>query len=155
MRCGFRWALWRLKLTGSLGSDSSNHSNDDQTPENGQSDPATGARVHSCTLAGAVVHSDTLHSVSPTPADELEALTRRPVDADGVNAVALGTIGWTVALVVLLVFFRDSLAAADASWWIWVCAVGAALGVVGLIYVTRRREAYRRHASQHGEESES
>lgn len=93
--------------------------------------------------------------MSPTPDEQLEALARRPVDADGVNAVALGTIAWTIALVVLLLFFRDSLAAADASWWIWVCAVGAGLGTVGLIYVTRRREAYRRHALMHGEESET
>lgn len=90
------------------------------------------------------------------PHDEIEALTKRPVDADGVNAVALGTIAWTVALVVLLLFFRQPLADADASWWIWVCAVGAVLGVMGLVYVTRRRDAYRRHEFAHrGEESGS
>lgn len=93
--------------------------------------------------------------MSTNPQEQLEALTKRPVDADGVNAVALGTVAWIIALVVLLLFFRDSLAAADASWWIWVCAVGAGLGVVGLLYVTRRREAYRRHALRHAEESES
>lgn len=88
------------------------------------------------------------------PQDEIAALTERPVDADGVNAVALGTIAWTVALIVLGVFFRESLAEADASWWIWVCAVGAVLGVMGLFYVTRRREAYRRHKfARRGEES--
>ena len=88
------------------------------------------------------------------PDDESAALTKRPVDADGVNAVALGTLAWSVALVVLGVFFRQPLAEADATWWIWVCAVGAILGVFGLLYVTRRREAYRRHEfAQRGEES--
>lgn len=97
--------------------------------------------------------SDTLGNVTE-PSDEIAALTKRPVDADGVNAVALGTIAWTVALVVLGVFFREPLAEADASWWIWVCAVGAILGVLGLFYVTRRREAYRRHEfTRRGEES--
>ena len=99
------------------------------------------------------VGSDTLGNVTE-PHDDIAALTNRPVDADGVNAVALGTIAWTVALVVLGVFFREPLAQADASWWIWVCAVGAVLGVLGLFYVTRRREAYRRHVLAHrGEES--
>lgn len=88
------------------------------------------------------------------PQDEIATLTQRPVDADGVNAVALGTIAWTVALGVLLVFFREPLAEADASWWIWVCAVGVGLGLLGLLYVTRRREAYRRHEfARRGEES--
>lgn len=97
--------------------------------------------------------SDTLGNVTE-PNDDIAALTNRPVDADGVNAVALGTLGWTVALVVLGIFFREPLAQADASWWIWVCAVGAVLGVFGLLYVTRRREAYRRHGFAHrGEES--
>lgn len=99
--------------------------------------------------------SDTLGIVAE-PEDEIAALTKRPVDADGVNAVALGTIAWTIALIVLGVFFREPLAEADASWWIWVCAVGAVLGVLGLFYVTRRREAYRRHEfTSRGEESGS
>ena len=97
--------------------------------------------------------SDTLGSMTEHPTD-VEALTKRPVDADGVNAVALGTIAWTVALLVLVLFFRDDLARADASWWIWVCVVGALLGVLGLGYVTRRRDAYRRHElARRGEES--
>ena len=33
------------------------------------------------------------------------------VDADGVRAVAVGTIAWAVAAVVLWLFFRDQLAA--------------------------------------------
>jgi hypothetical protein len=83
-----------------------------------------------------------------TTDDEVEYLTTHPVDADGVSAVALGTVGWAIAFVVLVVFFRSDLAAADASWWIWVCLVGMGLGLVGLWYVTRRREVYRRHARE-------
>ncbi|GAB3485682.1 DUF2530 domain-containing protein [Nocardiopsis coralliicola] len=42
---------------------------------------------------------------------------------------ALGTAGWTAALVVLLVQ-----GTAD-RWWIWVCAVGIALGVFAYAYI--------------------
>jgi len=86
--------------------------------------------------------------------DDLDRLASRPVDADGVSAVTLGTVAWAIAFMILVVFFRDDLAAADASWWIWVCLVGMALGLVGMFYVMRRREVYRRHEAEHrGEES--
>lgn len=67
-----------------------------------------------------------------------------PLDEDGVAAVALGTVAWLVAFVVLWVFFREDLAAHDASWWLTVCLVGAGLGALGLVYTTRRRAAYRK-----------
>lgn len=68
------------------------------------------------------------------------------VDADGVNAVVAGTIAWAVAAAVLWLFFRNSLAESDSSWWLWVCVTGCALGLIGLPYVLRRRAAYRRHS---------
>lgn len=79
--------------------------------------------------------------------DPVADLTSRPVDADGVTAVVLGTICWAVAGIVLAVFFRTSLAEADASWWLWVCVVGTGLGLIGLPYVIRRRNVYRSHAA--------
>ena len=51
------------------------------------------------------------------------------------------TLGWVVALVVLL-SVRGSLPA-DVRWWIWTCVCGAAMGLFGLWYVPflkRRRE---------------
>ena len=51
------------------------------------------------------------------------------------------TIGWAVALVVLL-FVRSALPG-DARWWIWTCVTGVAMGLFGLWYVPllkRRRE---------------
>lgn len=79
---------------------------------------------------------------------EIAALSESPVDADGVSAVAVGTCLWAVAGAILWLFFRPELAAHDASWWLWVCFAGFALGLVGLPYVTRRRSAYRRHAAR-------
>lgn len=72
-----------------------------------------------------------------TPHPEVE-----PLDEDGVGAVAMGTVAWCVALVVLLLL-RDRLAESDAQWWIAVAATGAGLGLLGLLYTTRRRAAYR------------
>ncbi|MEI2715814.1 MAG: DUF2530 domain-containing protein [Candidatus Nanopelagicales bacterium] len=66
-----------------------------------------------------------------------------PLDEDGVGAVAIGTIAWVIAFVVLW-FLRDQLAASDAQWWLWVAGAGALLGLPGLWYTTRRRSAYRR-----------
>lgn len=67
-----------------------------------------------------------------------------PLDVDGVTAVALGTGAFTIALIAC-VGYRDRLAADGHGWWIWVCATGAALGLAGLVFVLRRRAAYRRH----------
>ncbi len=67
---------------------------------------------------------------------------------DGVAAVSVGTVGWLIALAVLLVF-RSRLAESDAQWWLWVCGAGATLGVPGLWYVRRRR----RHAGSGADSS--
>jgi hypothetical protein len=50
----------------------------------------------------------------------------------------VGLALWVVALVVLLLFFRDELRAHDATWWLWTCVVGIALGLYGLRFVSRR-----------------
>jgi hypothetical protein len=67
----------------------------------------------------------------------------KPLDVDGVGAIAIGTLLWAIAFLVLLLF-RDSLVSNDAEWWLWVAATGAGLGLLGLAYTTRRRAVYRR-----------
>ena len=66
----------------------------------------------------------------------------KPLDVDGVGAVAAGTLLWLVALIVLL-FFREDLADSGSEWWIWVAAAGFGLGLPGLWYTRRRRSVYR------------
>jgi hypothetical protein len=68
----------------------------------------------------------------PHPADHLEALhvpTRR--------IVLLGTAGWVLALVVVLLV--PALRTGDRSWWPWTCVAGIVLGVAGYAYVARGR----------------
>ena len=60
-----------------------------------------------------------------------------PMSADGVLPVTLGIVVWLVALVVL------AIAGAPAET-LWICAVGAALGLAALPYLVRRRAVYRR-----------
>ena len=51
------------------------------------------------------------------------------------------TLGWVLALVVLL-SVRSALPA-DVRWWIWTCVCGMAMGLFGLWYVPflKRRRA--------------
>jgi Protein of unknown function (DUF2530) len=51
------------------------------------------------------------------------------------------TVGWAVALVVLLIV-RDSLPSGE-RWWLWTCVTGVVLGFFGLWYVPhlQRRRA--------------
>ena len=58
----------------------------------------------------------------------------------------VGTAGWALALVVLLIV-RGSLPA-GARWWIWTCATGVAMGLFALWYVPRLKRARARAAAR-------
>lgn len=51
------------------------------------------------------------------------------------------TLGWVLALVVLLAV-RNALPA-DVRWWVWTCVCGVVMGLFGLCYVPflKRRRA--------------
>jgi hypothetical protein len=68
-----------------------------------------------------------------------------PLEANDVATVTVGTIVWFVLFLVQLPFYgwySDH----GHTWWIWSCLAGAGLGLIGLKYVTARREAIRRDA---------
>lgn len=67
-----------------------------------------------------------------------------PLDLDGVRTLRVGTAVWAVALVVLIAL-HSRLEAAGHSWWIWTCAAGLGLGLIGCEHTTRLRR--RRRAS--------
>lgn len=58
---------------------------------------------------------------------------------DELLSAIVGLVLWTVALIVLAVFFRHDLAKHDASWWLWSCGIGIVLGLYGLRFALRRR----------------
>jgi hypothetical protein len=69
-----------------------------------------------------------------------------PLEANDRLVTVVGTAGWALALVVLLIV-RDSLPA-DARWWIWTCATGVAMGLFALWYVPRLKRARARAAAR-------
>ncbi|HUR52066.1 MAG TPA: DUF2530 domain-containing protein [Mycobacteriales bacterium] len=62
-----------------------------------------------------------------------------PLETNDVAIVTGGTVLWAVALVVLLVLKAAGVDIRD--WWWQMCAAGAALGVLGVRYCRRRRDA--------------
>lgn len=73
-----------------------------------------------------------------------------PLEGDDRIITGVITAGFAIALIVLLAL-RGQLAAAD-RWWIWVAALGTAMGLFGLAYVphlkrSRLRAAERRRLS--------
>jgi Protein of unknown function (DUF2530) len=69
-----------------------------------------------------------------------------PLEANDRLVTVVGTAGWALALIVLLVV-RDSLPA-DARWWIWTCAAGVLMGLFALWYVPRLKRARARAAAR-------
>ena len=64
-----------------------------------------------------------------------------PLEANDQVVIWVGTAGWTVALVVLLII-RDSLPPGQ-RWWIWTCVCGVAFGLfagrLGRVHPSRLR----------------
>jgi ABC-type nickel/cobalt efflux system permease component RcnA len=69
-----------------------------------------------------------------------------PLEANDQLVTGIVTVGWALALIVLLIV-RGSLPA-DARWWIWTCATGLAMGLFGLWYVPRYKRARARAAAR-------
>ena len=73
-----------------------------------------------------------------------EPKVRDPQSPRGdVRTVAVGTVVWAVALVVLLPFW-SRLDDEGLLWLVPMCACGVALGFVGLAYTRRRAAAIER-----------
>ncbi|MGH3423361.1 MAG: DUF2530 domain-containing protein [Nocardioidaceae bacterium] len=65
-----------------------------------------------------------------------------PLDVDGVRTVAVGSGIWMVAFVALLPFI-GTLHESGRVWWLWTCLAGFGLGLIGVEYCRRRRNALR------------
>lgn len=65
-----------------------------------------------------------------------------PLDVNGVRTVAVGTALWALAFILLLPFY-GRLQESGRLWWLWTCAAGFGLGILGWDYCRRRRRALR------------
>jgi hypothetical protein len=75
-----------------------------------------------------------------------------PLEANDQLVIWVGTAGWAVALVVLLVV-RDSLPPGQ-RWWIWTCVCGIAFGIFAAWYVPRLKRGRARAAGRRAESGE-
>ena len=69
-----------------------------------------------------------------------------PLEANDWLVTAVGTAGWAVALVVLLVL-RSQIPPSE-RWWIWTCVAGVVMGLFALWYVPRLKRARARSAAR-------
>jgi len=74
------------------------------------------------------------------------------LEANDQLVIWVGTAGWTVALVVLLIV-RDSLPPGQ-RWWIWTCVCGIAFGIFASWYVPRLKRGRARAAGRRAESGE-
>lgn len=60
------------------------------------------------------------------------------METNGVTVVAVGTVLWALAFLVLLPRY-PRLAANGQGWVLWTCAVAVGLGLLGVAVLRRRR----------------
>jgi hypothetical protein len=72
-----------------------------------------------------------------------------PLEADDQLVIRVGTAGWAIALVVLLIV-RDSLPPGQ-RWWIWTCVCGLAMGLFAAWYVPWLKRSRARAAARRAE----
>jgi len=63
----------------------------------------------------------------------------QPLETNNRPVILVGIAAWIVAFVVLVVFFRDDLRHHHATYWLWSCGIGVAMGVYGLHFIKNRR----------------
>ncbi|MBC9226150.1 hypothetical protein IBG24_07475 [Aeromicrobium sp. zg-636] len=63
-----------------------------------------------------------------------------PMDVDGVRTMTIGTIGWGIVAIALLPFWGN-LQEQGRTWWLWTAIAGLGLGLMGIEFCKRRRDA--------------
>ena len=89
-----------------------------------------------------------MDATKPTSEQAARPSPPPPLEANDQVVIWVGTAGWVVALVVLLVI-RDSLPPGQ-RWWIWTCACGVAFGLFAMWYVPRLKRGRARAADKGG-----
>ncbi|MFJ3963013.1 DUF2530 domain-containing protein [Streptomyces sp. NPDC090036] len=77
-----------------------------------------------------------------------------PLEGPVVATVTGGTILWFALFLVQLPFY-GWFADRGQLWWVWTCAAGGFLGLIGIWYVRGRDAALKRHAAEQAAEAEA
>jgi hypothetical protein len=72
-----------------------------------------------------------------------------PMDVDGVRTMTVGTIVWAVVAVAMLPFL-GTMEEQGRTWWLWTALAGLGLGLIGIEYCRRRRNALRLRPQRRG-----
>jgi hypothetical protein len=75
-----------------------------------------------------------------------------PYEGDDQLITLIITVGWVIALIVLLIV-RDQLPAVD-RWWVWVPVAGVCAGLFGLVYVPHLKRSRERAAERRRQRDE-
>jgi threonine/homoserine efflux transporter RhtA len=73
-----------------------------------------------------------------------------PLDPPMVPFAVAGIVGWAVAGLVLLIFFRGWLEDNEHTDWLWTCLAGFLLGFVGLAFMVGHDRHRRRRRGPSG-----
>ena len=82
-------------------------------------------------------HADSLSESNQSPDGQRLKKELAPLEVNGITAVTLGTVIWSVATLIM-VLMRDQLEAAGRGNWIAIGVAGIVLGLLGLRYSKRR-----------------
>ena len=81
--------------------------------------------------------ADSLNDSGSSSAGQAAKKELAPLEVNGITAVTLGTIIWSVATLIM-VLMRDQLEAAGRGNWIAIGFAGITLGLLGIRYTMRR-----------------
>ena len=91
--------------------------------------------------------------VQPDGAERERREPPPPREANDQLVTAAITVGWAIALVVLLIVHGDL--APRERWWLWVTVAGFGLGLFGLLYVPHLKRSRARAAQRRTERAGS
>jgi len=81
--------------------------------------------------------ADSLDQSDQSPGIQAAKHELKPLEVNGITAVTLGTIIWSVATLIM-VLIRHQLEAAGRGNWIAIGVAGITLGLLGMRYTKRR-----------------
>ena len=81
--------------------------------------------------------ADSLNEPQSSPGVQSSNRELTPLEVNGITAVTVGTVIWSVATLIM-VFMREQLEDAGRGNWIAIGVAGIVLGLLGMRYTKRR-----------------